>query len=121
MNHDGERICDLLVYYKDLLTGKHFLVLTELKGTDFDGAADQIINTYKKMALYNCLRNKKYCENIIVRACGVSKRLNKNANTDAKKAKGKILKSIHIDKKDCDFVDPRDFLRFLRGEKVSTI
>lgn len=121
MDHEGEKICDLLVYYKNLDTKKKYLVLTELKGTDFDGAADQIINTYKRMSLNHCLRNKKYCNDIVIRACGVSKRLNGRTNTDAKKAKGKIIEKLNIDKNDCTFVVPQNFLRFLRGDKIPTV
>ena len=121
MNDDGDKICDLLVYYKNLSSGEHFLVLTETKGKKFDDAANQIINTYKKMGLNNSLRHKKYCEDIDIRVCCVSKRLNKYTNTDAKQAKGKIINTINIDKNDCAFVDPYNFIRFLRGEKISTV
>ena len=121
MNHDGERICDLIIYYKNLNTGEQYLVLTETKGTDFDRSADQLINTYQKMGLKTCLIRKRYCDNLNVKLCCVSKKINKITLTSAKQAKGKIIEKVKIDKNNCAFVDPFNFIRFLRGEKIPTI
>lgn len=120
MNRDNEKICDLLIFYKNLKTQKDYLILAETKGEEFEEAADQIINTYKKMTKNHFFCDNSHCQNLIIRACCVSKKMNKYANTDAKKAKKKIIDTIKIDKNDCDFVDPNDFIRFLRGEVVIT-
>jgi len=121
MNQDSEKICDLLIFYKNLRSQKNFMILAETKGEEFDEAADQIINTYKKITQNHAFCGDSHCQNLNIRTCCVSKKLNKYTNTDAKKAKKKIIEKIHIDKNDCDFVSPNDFIRFLRGEAVITI
>lgn len=118
MNEPGEKICDLLVYYSDDATGKNSLIITETKGTDFEGAANQIINTYNKLKLNNGFCKNGYCKDLNLKACCVSNRAKKvGVNNKKKKAMDRIIKTTNLNKKDCDFIEPNMFYSFITGNK----
>jgi len=44
------KLCDLLVYFRDITKDNYTLMLVEAKGNDIHGAIEQIENTYKNLS-----------------------------------------------------------------------
>lgn len=116
MEEPGEKICDLLVYYSNDDNGENSLIITETKGSDFDSAADQIINTFKKLHSDLKFCNNNYCKKLKLKACCVSNR-GKIVGMDdkKKKAKDKVIKATSLSKKSCDFINSERFQDFVTG------
>lgn len=114
-----EKICDLLIYYHNPETNRKDLILTEAKGKDFSSAAKQLVNTFQKISQSQTYKNHECCKDITIRLCCVSKRISKSTYSNAERAKKEILTvAIGVKKGDCAFVQPNDFERFIRGQKV---
>lgn len=119
MNRSNESICDLLIYYTDNNTGENLLVITESKGTDFDKAADQIINTYSKLKSKEEFCNNNYCKRLTLKACCVSKRGKVVGMDDKrKKAEKKVIDKTGLKSKDCAFIKPEELYGFINSSKV---
>lgn len=120
MSESGENICDLLIYYTDYNTGENSLTITESKGTDFDKAADQIINTYSKLKSKKEFCNNDYCKGLILKACCVSKRAKIVGMDDKKKkAQKKVIEKTGLKPKDCAFIKPEELYGFINSTKAS--
>ncbi len=120
MNGSGENICDLLIYYTDNGIGENSLTITESKGTDFDKAADQIINTFNKLKSKKEFCNNSYCKGLILKACCVSKRAKVVGMDDKKKrAEKKVIEKTGLKSRDCAFIEPDDLYGFINGTKAA--
>jgi hypothetical protein len=122
MNGSGENICDLLIYYTDNNIGENSLTITESKGTDFDKAADQIINTYSKLKSKKEFCSNSYCKGLILKACCVSKRAKVVGMDDKKKkAERRVIEKTGLKSKDCAFIKPEELYNFINSTKTSRI
>jgi hypothetical protein len=117
----GENICDLLIYYTDNNIRENSLTITESKGTDFDKAADQIINTYSKLKSKKQFCTNTYCKELTLKACCVSKRAKVVGLDDKKKrAERKVIEKTGLKSKDCAFIGPDELYGFINGTKAIT-
>ncbi|WP_148705698.1 hypothetical protein [Methanosarcina siciliae] len=120
MKGSGEKICDLLVYYSNDSNGQDSLIVAETKGTDFERAANQIINTYQKLISNTGFCSNGYCKKLNLKVCCISNRGRIVGIDDKKKkAKDKVIKTTKLNKKDCDFIEPTRFYSFITGTSTS--